>query len=78
MKSAKVVPIADSTILTLEQVATWLQVKPRQVSRMGVPTLHLGAKTVRYLKTDVLEWLSSQRTPAGGRQRATTPQRTAP
>jgi hypothetical protein len=61
MKPAKLAPVTDTTILTLEQVATWLQVKPRQVSRMGVPTLHLGAKTVRFLKTDVAQWLESQR-----------------
>ena len=49
------------TILTREQVAKWLQVKPRQLDRMGVPYLDLGHKTKRYLATDVEGWLESQR-----------------
>jgi len=48
-------------ILTREQVAKWLQVKPRQLDRMGVPYLDLGTKTKRYLATDVEAWLESQR-----------------
>ena len=48
-------------ILTREQVAKWLQVKPRQLDRMGVPYLDLGHKTKRYLATDVEAWLESQR-----------------
>jgi hypothetical protein len=61
MKPAKVAPVTDSTVMTLAEVASWLQVKPRQVSRMGVPVLRLGAKTLRYMRGDVLAWLTSQR-----------------
>jgi hypothetical protein len=51
-------------VLTREQVAAWLQVRPRQVERLGVPCIALGRKTVRYLKADVLAWLELQRRPA--------------
>ena len=36
------------TVLTREQVAEWLQVRPRQLDRLGVPCLDLGHKTKRY------------------------------
>lgn len=64
MKPTKPVPVTDSTVMTREQVATWLQVAPRQIERMGVPVLRLGAKTVRYMRSDVLRWLEAQRVPA--------------
>jgi hypothetical protein len=51
----------DDGILTREEVAEWLKVKPRQVERLGVPRLDLGHKTKRYLKGDVLRWLEQQR-----------------
>jgi hypothetical protein len=52
---------ADTTIMTRKEVAQWLQVKPRQVDRLGVPCIPLGRKTVRYFKGDVVEWLQKQR-----------------
>jgi len=48
-------------VMTREQVAEWLQVRPRQVERLGVPCLDLGRKTKRYLKEDVVAWLETQR-----------------
>jgi hypothetical protein len=48
-------------LLTREQVATWLNVKPRQVDRLGVPCLRLGVKTLRYLRSDVEKWLEQYR-----------------
>ena len=48
-------------VMTREQVAEWLQVRPRQVERLGVPCLDLGRKTKRYLTKDVLAWLEIQR-----------------
>lgn len=53
-------PLPD-TILTRAEVAAWLKVKPRQVERLGVPTLDLGRKTKRYVTRDVLAWLEAQR-----------------
>ncbi len=48
-------------LLTRQQVAEWLQVKPRQLDTMGVPCIDLGHKTKRYLVSDVLAWLDTQR-----------------
>lgn len=50
-------------ILTRDEVARWLKVKPRQLERMGVPVVHLGHRTIRYLRSDVLAWLQAKRTP---------------
>ncbi len=48
-------------ILTLEEVAAWLKVEPRQVVRYGVPCVRLGHKTLRFMRGDVLAWLEQQR-----------------
>ena len=53
--------LTDDTVMTQQQVAAWLQVKPRQVPRLGIPCLDLGPKTKRWLKSDVLAWLIEQR-----------------
>ena len=53
---------SESVILTLPEDAAWLKVRPRQVDRLGVPCIRLGRKTVRFLKSDVVAWLESQRT----------------
>lgn len=55
-------PLPDTTVMTRIEVAAWLQVKPRQVDRMGIPCIQLGRKTVRYLRADVMAWLVAQRT----------------
>lgn len=54
-------PPAPDAILTRNEVAAWLKIKPRQVKRLGVPCLDLGRKTKRYLGRDVLAWLEAQR-----------------
>lgn len=64
MKAAEFVgamPPASDSILTRDEVASWLKVKPRQVERLGVPVLDLGRKTKRYRAGDVLAWLQSLR-----------------
>jgi hypothetical protein len=58
-------PPAPDAILTRDEVADWLKVKPRQIERLGIPVLNLGRKTKRYLARDVLEWLDSLRRPEG-------------
>ena len=58
-------PPTPDAILTRDEVATWLKVKPRQVERLGVPVLNLGPKTKRYLARDVLMWLDTVRQNAG-------------
>jgi len=52
-------------IMTRNEVAAWLKLKPRQVERLGVPCLDLGRKTKRYLVRDVSAWLESRRSSAG-------------
>ena len=54
-------PFTNDGILTRDEVAEWLKVKPRQVERLGVPRLDLGRKTKRYLMRDVLQWLEQRR-----------------
>ena len=49
------------TLMTRDEVAAYLKVKPRQVERLGVPCLNLGVKTKRYLRSDVLAWLEAKR-----------------
>ena len=51
----------SDAVLTRDEVARWLKVRPRQVERLGIPCLVLGHKTVRYLRADVLRWLEEQR-----------------
>ena len=53
--------MALGDVLTREQVAAWLQIRPRQVERFGIPCIPLGRKTVRYLRADVAAWLTQQR-----------------
>ncbi len=50
-------PPDPDAIMTREEVAAWLKVRPRQVERLGVPVLSLGVKTKRYLVRDILLWL---------------------
>lgn len=49
------------TVLTGQEVADWLQIKRRQVQRLGIPSLDLGRKTRRYLARDVQAWLEERR-----------------
>jgi hypothetical protein len=60
---AVTLPPAPDAILTRDEVASWLKVKPRQVERLGVPVLDLGPKTKRYLARDVQVWLDTLRRP---------------
>jgi hypothetical protein len=59
MKATATAP--DHTIMTRDEVAAWLKVRPRQVERMGIPCIPLGRKTVRYVKEDIVAWLDQQR-----------------
>lgn len=59
--SIDVKAVISDVIMTRQEVADWLRVKPRQIDRMGVPQLLLGRKTIRYLKSDVLDWLQHHR-----------------
>jgi hypothetical protein len=48
-------------ILTREDVARWLQLKPRQVERLGIPYMRLGKRTIRYRRSEVEAWLATCR-----------------
>jgi hypothetical protein len=54
-------PPDSKAILTRDEVASWIKVRPRQVERLGVPCLNLGRRTKRYLAEDVFKWLDEQR-----------------
>ncbi len=54
-------PPGPDAIMTRDEVAAWLKIKPRQVERLRVPCLDLGRKTKRYIGKDVLAWLEAQR-----------------
>jgi hypothetical protein len=45
-------PPHSETILTRDEVAGWLKVRPRQVERLGIPCIDLGRKTKRYFAKD--------------------------
>ena len=50
-----------SRVLTPEEAAEWLKVSSRQLGVLGVPCLHWGHKTKRYLAKDIEAWLEEQR-----------------
>ena len=50
-----------SAILTVADVARWLNLTVRQVQRLGVPYLDLGRKNRRYRVADVQTFLDAQR-----------------
>ena len=50
------------TILTMEQVAQWLQCSPRTVEAMPLPKLRgLGPRLVRYEAGQIMEYLREGR-----------------
>jgi hypothetical protein len=53
---------AGEEILTREECAAWLKVRPRELTRLGVPCVPLSKKLVRYIRADVTAWLESKRT----------------
>jgi hypothetical protein len=53
--------LSRDTVLTRDEVAEWIKVKPRQVRRLGIPQLVLGPKTPRYFVGDVRDFLESCR-----------------
>ncbi len=57
--------MSPETLLTRDEVADWLKVRPRQLDKLGVPCIHLGHKTHRYLVRDLLAWLEQHRRGGG-------------
>jgi hypothetical protein len=54
-------PPDGDAILTAQEVADRLKIKPRQVQRLGIPYINLGRKTKRYAWSDVLRFLEERR-----------------
>lgn len=48
---------APETILTVEQVADWLQLSVRTVEKMGVRSFTVGNRR-RYLAAHILDWIN--------------------
>jgi hypothetical protein len=47
----------ETAMLTREQVAAWLQIGVTAVDRLDLPTIQLGAHTIRYSVRQVLDHL---------------------
>ena len=77
-------PAHADAILTRDEVAGWLKLRPRQVERLRIPHIDLGRKTKRYVAKDVLAWLQGKRAESGAtlatpaRQRDPAPALPAP
>jgi hypothetical protein len=54
------VTYSESSVLTIKQVADWLQVSVRQAERLRIPCFYLGTRTRRYLGKSVLEYLEEK------------------
>ena len=63
-------PVATDEILTVDEVASWLKMSPRQVfeltrrrgqtrSECPLPFLKIHAKCLRFRKSDVQRWLDT-------------------
>ena len=52
-------PVAygPESVLTIEQVADWLQISKRHAERLHLPCFYLGTRTRRYLGETVLDFL---------------------
>jgi len=53
----EVLAYPEEAVLTIEQVAEWLQVSKRQAERLSIPCFYLGTRTRRYLGKSVLEFI---------------------
>lgn len=47
-------------VLTVEEVAAWLGVSEKTVSRYGIKRIRLGGRTTRYLAEDVYAYLRAK------------------
>lgn len=48
-------------LMTAEQVAAFLTVRVKRVYELGIPTVRLSARSVRWRRADLLAWLESRR-----------------
>ena len=55
-----VVSYPPDAVLTVEEVADWLGVSPKSVTRYGIKRIKLGGRTTRYLASDVYDYLRAK------------------
>ena len=54
------VSYSAEAVLTIQDVAKWLQVSTRMVERLNIKPCYLGDRTRRYLGKTVLEYLAEK------------------
>jgi predicted DNA-binding transcriptional regulator AlpA len=47
-------------LLTAEQVAKILGVRPKRVYELGIPAVHLSARSLRWRPSQVAEWIQQR------------------
>lgn len=52
---------SPETVLTIEQLAEWLQVSVRTVERYDIPFFFIGPRQKRFLGEDVLNFLRQRK-----------------
>jgi predicted DNA-binding transcriptional regulator AlpA len=55
-------PAGLEPLLTAEQVAAILGVRPKRVYELGIPCVHLSARSLRFRRCDVVSWIEGRRT----------------
>jgi predicted DNA-binding transcriptional regulator AlpA len=48
-------------LLTAEEVAAILGVRPKRVYELGIPSVQLSARSLRYRRDDVVSWIEERR-----------------
>ena len=51
---------SPETVLTIEQVADWLQISKRSAESLHLPCFYLGKRTRRFLAKDVLRYIEAK------------------
>lgn len=54
-------PAAIEPLLTADQVAPILGVRPKRVYELGIPHIRLSTKSLRWRQSDVIAWIASRR-----------------
>ena len=54
-------PEAPDQLLTAAEVARWLNVKPKRVYELGIPTVRISERSLRWRPHDVTRWIEARR-----------------
>ncbi len=49
------------SLLTAREVGAILGVRPKRVYELGIPTVRISARTLRWRPCDVVEWIGKRR-----------------